>query len=356
MNSKKLVLLVDDEEKNIRLLEEVCKHCGYATISAGNGKEAIDLAWERQPDLILLDAMMPEMDGFEATEKLKSYNKTKMIPVIMITALAQKEHLIKGITAGVNDFLSKPIDIQELMLRMKNNLEIKEYHDFLKAHNTILDAEVKKKTEALNDAYQQIRESYLDSIRRLTQASEYRDTDTGAHISRISYYAREIAIAVGADSDFVDHIFYASPMHDVGKVGIPDSVLLKHGPLNEEEWVLMRTHTTIGATILSGSQSPIVRMAEEIALAHHERWNGKGYPKGLKGEAIPLSGRIVNIVDQYDALRSQRPYKPTKSHAETMDIISKGDGRTSPEDFDPKVLSAFLTAAKKIEDIWESFK
>ena len=355
------ILLVDDENRNIRLLEQLCKNLGYNTVTASSGQEAIDKSITQMPDLILMDVMMPGMDGFEATESIKSNEITRHIPVIILTALGDKKDRIKGIAKGANDFLSKPFDVEELSLRIKNNLQIKEYHDFIKDHNMLLESEVIKRTEELNKAYEEldssyhmVQKSYIETIQRLNMAAEYKDEDTGSHIRRTSLYTKELASALGMDFDFIETIYYASPMHDIGKVGIPDGILMKNGSLTPEEWIVMKSHTTIGAKILSGSESHLLKMAEEIALSHHERWNGSGYPSGLKGEDIPLSGRITNIVDQYDALRSKRPYKVNLHHDTVVKIITEGDGRTSPDDFDPVIMEAFKKCVKKFDEIFNT--
>ena len=359
----KKILVVDDEERNIRLLSHLCQNLGYSILTAGSGSEAIEKTAAEMPDLILMDVMMPGMDGFEATERIKKDDKSRQIPIIIVTALDQKKDKLKGISIGANDFLSKPIDTEELSLRIRNNLEIKDYHDFLKNHNAKLEIEVSKRTEELkkayeevDNAYRKVQSSYIETIQRLNMAAEYKDEETGAHISRISLYTKELAGALGMDFDFIETIYYASPMHDIGKVGIPDSIMMKTGALSAEEWEIMKSHTTIGAKILSESESPFLTMAKDIALSHHEKWDGTGYPYGLKGEAIPLPGRIVNIVDQYDALRSKRPYKATLPHNEVMQILTEGDGRTSSEDFDPQVLEAFKRSASKVDEIFSMTK
>lgn len=345
--SNKTILIADDQERNVKILDILCKKEGHTTLTARNGREAVDITREQKPDLIFMDVMMPKMDGFEATETLKGDELTKHIPIIIVTSLDSRDDRLRGIKSGADDFLTKPFDFEELGLRLRNNLRTKEFHDFLLQHQEILEKQVAERTV-------QLRQGYADTVHRLVLASEFKDEDTGMHIKRISYYTREMAQDLGLPGEFCENIFHASPMHDIGKVAIPDSVLLKEGPLDDEEWAIMKTHTEIGARILEGSESPYLQMAVDIARSHHERWDGKGYPQGLQGEAIPLTARIMNITDQYDALRSKRPYKPAFDHDKTYKIITEGDGRTMPEHFDPDVLAAFKKSAKRFEEVFES--
>ncbi|MDH3976282.1 MAG: response regulator [Deltaproteobacteria bacterium] len=348
------ILIVDDNSRDQEMVACLCNKIGYEVIVAGNGPDALDKAIHESPDLILMDVMLPLLDGFEATKMIRENEKTKHIPVIILTSLDARNDRIKGMEHGANDYISKPFNIKELTLRIKNNLIGKDYRDFLEGYNRRLEEEVEKRTEALNNALEQTKSSYIEAIQKLNEAVVYKDSKTGAHIKRLSLYCKELALALGMGNSFVEAIHYASPMHDLGKVGIPDAILRKHGKLTQNEWEVMKSHTIIGANILKDAKSPFMKMAEEIALSHHEKWNGSGYPYGLSGNEIPLTGRIVNIADQYDALRSSRPYKGCIDHSKATSIILKGCDRSKPGDYDPEILNAFRKIAARFEDIFTS--
>ncbi|MBY0579820.1 MAG: response regulator [Burkholderiales bacterium] len=349
--AEKTILIVDDDARNREYLDTLLKSEGYATLQADSGETALDIAGRQLPDLILLDAMMPGMDGFDVADRLKSMEATKSVPIIMITALIDRDSRLRALHCGVEEFLTKPVDRSELWIRVRNLLRLKEYSDFLANYSHTLEEQVRERSN-------QLVESYFDTIFTITRAAEFRDEETGAHIRRISFYTRELASHLGMGKEFVDTIYHASPLHDVGKIGVPDQILLKPGKHDPDEWKIMKSHTSLGASILgmgkSTSTSPYTKMGAEIALNHHEKWNGKGYPNGLMKEEIPLPARIMAICDVYDALRSRRPYKPAFPHEETVAIIMEGDGRTLPEDFDPQVLDAFGRCTGIFNDIFAS--
>ncbi len=339
------ILIIDDEDRNVKLLSALLRAEGYATLSAANGRDGLAEALLKKPDLILLDVMMAEMDGFETVAWLKGDSRTKNVPVIMVSALDDRDSKMRSLEFGAEDFLSKPIDRAELKARVRNLLRLKEYSDLLIDHNRILEETVRERTEQLATAYR-------DTVLTLVRAAEHKDESTGHHVRRISYYCRVLAEAMKQSTSFQDAIFNASPMHDIGKIGIPDHVLLKTSGFTPAEWLVMRTHCALGASILATGTSPYTHMGAEIALNHHECWDGSGYPNGLKAATIPLSARIMQICDVYDALRSQRPYKPALTHARAVEIITHGDGRTLPAHFDPVALGCFTRDAGRFAAIY----
>ncbi|MFZ6757716.1 response regulator [Undibacterium sp. Ji50W] len=340
------ILIVDDEERNVKLLQVLLQSEGYATASASNGRDALAMAVNAPPDLILMDIMMPGMDGFETVTALKAHSATQHVPVIMLTALDDRHSKLRALEAGAEEFLSKPIDRADLNVRVRNLLRLKEYGDFLNDHNQLLEQQVKQRTNQLEDAYR-------ETVFTLVRAAEHKDEETGHHVRRISYYCQVLAQAMNLPLEFHDAIFQSSPMHDIGKIGIPDHVLLKPGSFTMDEWNIMRTHCALGASILSSGGSPYTEMGAEIALNHHERWDGTGYPNGLKGAAIPIAARVMQICDVYDALRSRRPYKPAFDHQRSMAIIAHGDGRTEPGHFDPVVLACFVAQGDRFAAIYD---
>ena len=352
MNKKPQILVVDDEDRNLRLMEAILLPLGYDIMLAHDGKEALEKIQETPVDVILLDIMMPKMDGFEVARRLKSDNETKIIPIVMVTALQGVEDRIKALEAGADDFLTKPVDKTEVRARVASLLKVKAYNDHMRNYQQELESEVAKRTKELRKAFEKIKVVSLETIYRLTRAAEYKDEDTGAHIQRMSNYSAIIARAMGLTEQIVEFILYAAPMHDIGKIGIPDRILLKPAKLDPDEWVIMKQHTIMGGRILEESAAGFIKLGEIVALTHHEKWDGTGYPKGLKGKKIPLVGRIVAIADVFDALTSKRPYKEAFSLEKSYEIIKEGRGTH----FDPDVVDAFFASEEKLLAIKEKFK
>ncbi|HEX7475896.1 MAG TPA: diguanylate cyclase [Dehalococcoidales bacterium] len=344
MKTKPLILVVDDQPQNIELLEAYLAPEGYETVKAANGEEALQTLSGNQIDLILLDVMMPGMDGFEVTRRVRQDAKIRLLPIILITALREKEDRIKGIEAGCDDFISKPVDKLELLARVRSLLKVKAYNDLMSNYRQELESNVTSRTEELKRAFERIKEASLDTIYRLSMASEYKDENTGAHIKRMSRYSAAVARRLGLSESAIETILYATPMHDLGKIGIPDLILVKPAKLDPLEWEIMKQHTVIGAKILKGSDAEFIKLGETIARHHHEKWDGSGYPGGLKGIEIPVEGRIAAIADVFDALTSKRPYKEPFPLDKSLAIIREGKG----SHFDPAVVDAFFAVQDEI--------
>ncbi len=342
--SKSRILVVDDEDALRRVMQARLIAMGYEVILARDGDEGFARAVRDKPDLVLLDVMMPKLDGFEVARQLKESPQTGQIPIVMVTGLGDPDDRVRALEAGADDFLTKPVDPSELKARVKSLLKVKAFNDHMRHYEEELEAEVARKTEDLTAALRKIETATLDTIYRLSRAAECKDQDTGVHVQRVGHYAALMAQRTGQATGFVDMIMYAAPMHDVGKIGIPDRILLKPGKLDPDEWCVMKAHTEIGAAILGESDTEILRMAESVALSHHEKWDGSGYPLGLKGAGIPLPGRLTAIADVFDALCSRRPYKEPLSVDQSVDIIRKG----RELHFDPEVVDAFLASQADI--------
>lgn len=344
MEEKAKILVVDDADGNLRLLEAMLSPLGYEVILAGDGEEALAKVKQASPNVILLGILMPKMDGFEVVRRLKKDEVTKTIPVVMMTAQSEVEDRLKALEAGVDDFLTKPVDEAELQARVNSLLKVKAYNDHMRNYQEELETEVAKRTQDLAKAFEKIKVASLDTVYRLSRAAEYKDKDTGAHVERMSHYSSAIARGMALDDEFVEQILWASPMHDIGKIGIPDRVLQKPGKLDSDEWVIMKQHTGIGAEILKDASADFIKLAADIALTHHEKWDGNGYPQGLKGSDIALAGRIVAIADVFDALTSERPYKAPFPLEKALAIIKEGQGNH----FDPQVVDAFFAIEDEI--------
>ena len=347
MGERPRILVVDDHPENIALLEAFLVPQGYEVVRAATGEEALKRLSSNDVALMLLDVMMPGIDGYEVIRRVRQDSTHRQLPIVLVTALWDKEERVKGIEAGCDDFLSKPVDKMELLARVRSLLKVKAYNNLMSKYREDLESEVSSRTEELRHAIEGIRAASLETIVRLSRAAEYRDKDTGAHILRMSHYAAAVAKQMGLSEKDVEMILHAAPMHDVGKIGIPDHILLKPGKLDAEEWEIMKSHTTMGVRILEGSNADVTQLGETIAGTHHEKWNGEGYPSGLKGEGIPISGRITTIADVFDALTSKRPYKEPFSVDRSFSIITEGRGTR----FDPAAVDAFFAVEGEILQI-----
>lgn len=344
------ILIVDDVKENLDVLGELLSD--YNRIFALNGEQALKRAVGSSPDLILLDVMMPGMDGFETCRRLKSNEQTRDIPIIFITSLDDDEDESKGLDIGAVDYIVKPFSPSVVRSRVHTHIKLKHAQDALENQNVILEERVIKRTGELRDTLRQLKESNLETILRLAKASEYKDDDTGAHLVRMSHYSAVLARKIGFSDEEIEEIQSAAPMHDLGKIGIPDRILLKPGPLTDDEWTTMRGHSKMGADILKDSSSKLISIGQTVAISHHEKWDGTGYPGRLRGEEIPLVGRIVAIADVFDALTSKRPYKKPFSLEKSYGIIKEGRGRH----FDPDVVDAFFDSEGDILRIKERYQ
>ena len=335
---KQTVLVVDDTPDNIEVLTGVLKQ-DYRVKAARDGATALKLACSSSPpDIILLDIMMPEIDGYEVCRQLKSNPITAKIPVMFVTAKSEVVDEKKGFELGAVDYITKPISPPIVLSRVKTQLNISNQAKHLESL-------VRERTIELE-------QTRLEIIRRLGRAAEYKDNETGMHVIRMSWFSRFLAEAMGQPEEWCELLYNAAPMHDIGKIGIPDRILLKPGKLDADEWHIMMQHVAFGVEIIGDHSSAILQMAKEVAATHHEKWNGKGYPNGLAGTDIPLSGRIVAIADVYDALTSERPYKRAWTEDEAIQLLLDEAG----EHFDPQLVPAFIECIPRVRDIQKSYK
>jgi putative two-component system response regulator len=334
------ILVVDDNILNVQILKKILTNAGFINITATtDSTNALALYKETQPDLVLLDLNMPKLDGFGVMLQLSLLNPDDYLPVLILTA-EEESIRFKALQSGAKDFLHKPYEHLDVLLKSRNIIEVRLLYNQIKNHNVSLEQQV-------NERIKEIRDTRLDVIQRLAVAAELRDAGTVRHIYRMSKYCHLLASAIGFTKEQSELLLTTAPLHDIGKIAIPDSILLKPSSLTPEEFEVIKTHTTLGAKMLSGSDSVFLKMAENIAMTHHEKWDGSGYPRGIRGEEIPLVGRICAIADVFDALSSARPYKPAWEFDKTMDEIRRLKGTH----FDPKLIEAFESIKNEVKAV-----
>jgi putative two-component system response regulator len=352
------ILVVDDEATMRRLLEKLLRMEGYDVLLASSGEQALAELFKHGADTVLLDMRMPGMTGLEVCRQIRNHPKTLHTPVVFITAVNDRELRRRGMEAGADDFLSKPFDEVELLARIRNSVRVRRYYDNIEQQREQLEVAVHERTAALNEAIAKLtqiqvdlRASQEETIYRLSRAAEFRDDETGQHLQRMSRYCQLIGRRIGLDENTCELLRIASPMHDVGKLGIPDRILLKPGRLTHEEFAVMKGHAEIGYRILVGSDATPLKIAATIAYTHHEKWDGNGYPRALKGEEIPLPGRIAAVADVFDALTSARPYKPAWKLEDALELMKTNRGAH----FDPNLVDAFFDALPEVLEIRSRF-
>ncbi len=341
-----LVAVVDDAPLNLTLMSKLVDRLGQTRAQAFERPTAA-LAWciQNEPDLVIVDYMMPDLDGLEFIRRLRSVRNRDDLPILMVTASHERPVRYEALDCGASDFLTKPIDGREFEVRVRNMLKLREAHLASRQRAKLLAEEVRKATSAIVDRER-------ETITRLARAAEFRDPETGAHIQRMAHYSALIARQLGHSRDFTDALMMAAPMHDVGKLGIPDTILLKAGRLTSEEFAVMKQHPAIGYDILKESSSSILRLGASIALTHHEKFDGTGYPQQLAGTAIPIEGRIVAVADVFDALTSARPYKPAWPLSRAIALLREGRG----SHFDADCVDALLQGWDEVQDIRLRFR
>jgi putative two-component system response regulator len=333
-----IILIIDDVDSNLMIFSAFAKSIeNTKSYTFNNPVEAFEWCKKNTPDLIIVDYMMPDLNGIEFSRKFRELTDNQPIPIIMITAYNEREIRLEALNAGINDFLGKPVDKVEFQARVKNMLMLRDAQKKVMDKAQWLAEEVKKATKKIDDRENEI-------IIRLSKAAEFRDDDTGQHIIRMAHYSFHIAQNLGLPEAECNMILKAAPMHGVGIVALPDNILLKPGRLTKEEFDIIKTHTTSGYDILADSDIELLNFSAIIAITHHEKFNGKGYPKGLNGEDIPLVGRICAVADVFDALTSERPYKNAWPVEKALELIKSESG----EHFDPKCVDAFLTGFENI--------
>jgi putative two-component system response regulator len=336
------LLVVDDNAENLRVVGELLALMGYCNVTTvSEPGRALDLVRECRPDLILLDLLMPRISGFDILEQLReTASEDDFLPVLVFTADNTPAAKARALNLGASDFITKPFNATELVLRIGNFLRMRHMHMQLRDRNNQLDSEVQKRTADLE-------RSRLETLSCLARAAEYRDDATGEHTKRVGELSARIAQTLGLPNPDIEVIRLAAPLHDLGKIGVPDAILLKPGKLTDREFQEVMLHPVVGASIIGDCSSPVLKKAKEIALHHHERWDGKGYPDGLVEQQIPVSCRIVAVADMYDALRHERPYKPAWPHAEAEAAIQMVSGRQ----LDPEAVEAFISLDLETEGV-----
>jgi putative two-component system response regulator len=342
------ILIVDDNPMNVTLLRSLLERDGYADVTGvTDPREVAPLYRNADFDLILLDIRMPHLSGFDVMAELRKVDPDSYLPILVLTAQSDRKTLIRALELGAKDFVEKPFDPAEVMNRIANMLEVRMLYNERRRQNEILEAKVRERTAELDQRNRELESARLDVIRRLGRAGEYRDNETGMHVVRMSKFCERLALAIGRDEEFATHLLAASPMHDVGKIGIPDSILLKPGRLDPEERRIMESHVTIGADIIGRNEAPLMRMAYTVALTHHEKWDGTGYPHRLKGAAIPIEGRIASVCDVFDALTSERPYKKAWPLDQALAWVRSQAGVA----FDPDLVAQFVQIMPEIVNL-----
>jgi putative two-component system response regulator len=354
------IMIVDDEPYNVLVVRKLLLNEGYKNfVTTSKPTQAVEQLRREQPDVLLLDVMMPDVSGLDILKLMRADSQLRAVPVIVLTAACDGRTKSQALELGAADFLAKPVEPSELVPRLRNVLSAKAHRDQLQQYSTLLERRVREQTRELEASRKEV-------IFCLARAAEFRDDDTGQHVLRVGRYAGVIARELGLDPDHVEMVELAAQLHDVGKIGISDAILLKPGkldpdefelmkkhckfgkniihPISQGEWERLRTHTEVGAKILDAPSSPILRLAAVIAQTHHERWDGSGYPLGLAGEDIPLEGRITAVADVFDALSSARPYKPPFPRERCFQILEEGRGTH----FDPRVLDAFFRSTEHV--------
>ncbi|MCX8083233.1 MAG: response regulator [bacterium] len=369
------ILIVDDNEQTLYQIQLVLKSNGYKIITATNGSEALAKARKNPPDLIITDILMPIMDGFTLCREWRKDEKLKNIPFIFYTATyTHDEDREFALKLGADEFITKPSEPKEFIRIVRDVINkvpylprpkeiepgLKDESVYLQEYNAVLIRKLEEKMQQLEEKNRElsrsrdcIKKGCIETVQRLTIAAEYRDIHTRPHLKRIGLYAKVIAEIMKLPYNVIESLYITAPIHDLGKIGIPDAILCKPGPLTPEEFEIIKKHTLLGAEILKGSESEILKMAEKITLYHHECWDGSGYPYGLKKEQIPLECRIVLLIDRYDAIRSERPYKSPFDHETAYRIITQGDAKSKPEQFDPQILEIFKKYHEEFKEIFD---